>query len=231
MLRYAGTGKYFSTGAAEMAATPPDSRILGTPAEETVESEHSSEDSSEEDSQEERRSVSSLRSILDTSAAPAAAVRPESMDWSDNLEGMDKLLSNSPGKSMSDHAGNLQPAESGGNNEFSALGHPPEGPVLSGTEKLPAPHHPDKTLKTAHGHPSEGPESNIKENYVPDLDPSVKQTCKGLAEVSPIEDKAKAYLKRKKDEQIVAIRKSLGNKLLTYDAINSHSWAQLLLIR
>ena len=147
MLRYAGTGKYFSTGAAEMAATPPDSRILGTPAEETVESEHSSDDSSEEDIQEERRSVSSLRSILDTSAAPAAAVRPESMDWSDNLEGMDKLLSNSPGKSMSDHAGNLQPADVRRNNEYSALGHPPEGPVLSGT----APLQPDKTLNTAHG--------------------------------------------------------------------------------
>ena len=204
MLRYAGTGIYFSAGAAEMAATPPDTRILGTPAEETVESEHRSEDSSEEDSQEERRSVSSLRSILDTSAAPAAAVRPEAMDWSDNLEGMDNLLSNSPG-----------------NIELSALGHPPEGPVLSGTEKLPAPHHPDKTSKTAHGHPSEGPESNKKEHYVPDLDPSVKQTCKGLAEVSPIEDKAKAYLKRKKDEQITAIRTSLGDKLLTYDAINS----------
>ena len=152
MLRYAGTGIYFSAGAAEMAATPPDTRILGTPAEEeTVESEHSSEDSSEDDSQEERRSVSSLRSILDTSAAPAAAVRPEAMDWSDNLEGMDNLLSNSPGKSMSDQAGNLQPADVRRNNELSALGHPPEGPVLSGTEKLPAPLQPDKTLNTAHG--------------------------------------------------------------------------------
>ena len=135
MLRYAGTGIYFSAGAAEMAATPPDSRILGTPAEEeeTVESEHSSEDSSEDDSQEERRSVSSLRSILDTSAAPAAAVRPESMDWSDNLEGMDNLLSNSPGKSLSDQAGILQPADVRRNSEIRALGHPFEGPVLSGT--------------------------------------------------------------------------------------------------
>ena len=223
MLRYAGTGIYFSAGAAEMAATPPDTRILGTPAEEeeTVESEHSSEDSSEDDSQEERRSVSSLRSILDTSAAPAAAVRPESMDWSDNLEGMDNLLSNSPGKSLSDQAGILQPADVRRNSEIRALGHPFEGPVLSGTEKLPDPLQPDKTLNIAHGHPSEGPESDKKEIYVPDVDLSVKQTFKGLAEVSPIEDKAKAYLKRKKDEQITAIRTSLGDKLLTYDAINS----------
>ena len=46
------------------------------------------------------------------------------------------------------------------------------------------------------------------------------QTSKGLSEDDSIKDKAKAYIKRKKEEQAAVIRSSLGEKLLTYDAIN-----------
>ena len=72
-------------------------------------------------------------------------------------------------------------------------------------------------LRSSNGQPKEGPEQEKIKTTNPS---SGMQTSKGLSEDDSIKDKAKAYIKRKKEEQAAVIRSSLGEKLLTYDAIN-----------
>ena len=64
--------------------------------------------------------------------------------------------------------------------------------------------------------PDEGPDQ-----HKDSLQTSVTQTSQGRTDSASIEDRAKAYVKKKKDEQTAAIKLSLGDKALTYDAINA----------
>ena len=64
--------------------------------------------------------------------------------------------------------------------------------------------------------PDEGPDQHTARMQI-----SVTQTSQGRTDSASIEDRAKAYVKKKKDEQTAAIKLSLGDKALTYDAINA----------
>ena len=72
MYHYAGTGIHCDTGAAKMAESP-------------VKSSDTSESSSIDDDDEVTAVKASLVTILDANSRPSTAIRPEAMDWSDNL--------------------------------------------------------------------------------------------------------------------------------------------------
>ena len=71
---------------------------------------------------------------------------------------------------------------------------------------------------TCPSRPTEGQEQPLEDTATK---ASVPQTFKGRTEPTSIEDKAKAYVKRKKEEQLQVVRNSLGEMSLTYDAINA----------
>ena len=197
MYHYAGTGIHCDTGAAKMAESP-------------VKSSDTSESSSIDEDDEVTAVKASLVTILDANSRPSTAIRPEAMDWSDNLCGLDPLLSVSPGS-------HSKPA---------CRDQPTEGSVQAVTASS-SPANPAATTKNADtaslsfSHPREGRDDSETKTDKLIEDSSDKQTSKGLSEESSIENKAKAYIKRKKNEQMAAIRSSLGDKLLTYDAINT----------
>ena len=97
-------------------------------AESPEKSSDTSATSSIDDDDEVTAAKASLDTILDANSRPSIAIRPEAMDWSDNLCGMDPLLSNSPGKKITklDH-GNL-PSE-GSHSKPACRDQPIEGSV------------------------------------------------------------------------------------------------------
>ena len=159
------------------------------------------------------------------------------MDWSDNMSGTEALISASAtGRTCDSTEKTLtQVAESIGSVSTESVqtdtrtdmsqATPTEGPDLEDhTEIAPV----TQTLKgrtgvasgdvlgTGSSLPNEGPDQ-----LTASLQKSVTQTSQGRAESASIEDRAKAYVKKKKDEQTAAIKLSLGDKALTYDAINA----------
>ena len=179
----------------------------------------------------------SLRAILDANERPARACRTEDMDWSDNLSGEEALISasatgricESTEKNLTqvDESTGLVSTESVQTDTRTDMSQaiPTEGPDMEDhTEIAPV----TQTLKgrtgvasgdvlgTGSSRPNEGPDQ-----FTARLQKSVTQTSQGRTESASIEDRAKAYIKKKKDEQIAAIKLSLGDKALTYDAINA----------
>ena len=71
---------------------------------------------------------------------------------------------------------------------------------------------------TCPSRPTEGQEQPLEDTATK---ASVPQTFKGRTEPTSIEDKAKVYVKRKKEEQLQVVRNSLGEMSLTYGAINA----------
>ena len=134
MYHYAGTGIHCDTGAAKMAESP-------------VKSSDTSESSSIDDDDEVTAVKASLVTILDANSRPSTAIRPEAMDWSDNLCGLDPLLSISPGS-------HSKPA---------CRDQPIEGSVQAATASL-SPANPATSRKTTasasfpNSHPREGRE-------------------------------------------------------------------------
>ena len=72
------------------------------------------------------------------------------------------------------------------------------------------------TAKAPLGHPPEGPDENLF-----GANSGVGQSSKGSTPGVPVEDQAKAYVKKRKEEQIQLLKKSLGDKLLSYEAVNA----------
>ena len=175
MYHYAGTGIHCDTGAAKMAESP-------------VKSSDTSESSSIDDDDDEVTAVkASLVTILDANSRPSTAIRPEAMDWSDNLCGLDPLLSISPG-SHSKPACRDQPIE--GSVQAVTASSSPANPAAT-TKNA-------DTASLSFSHPREGRDDSETKTDKLIEDSSDKQTSKGLSEESSIENKAKAYKKRKK---------------------------------
>ena len=67
-----------------------------------------------------------------------------------------------------------------------------------------------------HGQPPEGlSESKDGANS------GAGQSSKGSSPGVPVDDQAKAYVKKRKEEQIQLLKKTLGDKLLSYEAVNA----------
>ena len=139
-----------------------------TPA--RLKSSDTSATSSIDDDDEETAAKASLDTILDANSRPAIAIRPEAMDWSDNLCGIDPLLSSSPRKKSTklDH-GNLSSEGSHSKsanvltytNAMTCKDQPTEGSVQAATASL-SPANPATSRKTtasasfSNSHPREG---------------------------------------------------------------------------
>ena len=194
----------------------------------------SSENETEEDSADHEGSV---RAILDASESPAKACRTEDMDWSDNLSGVEALISASDtGKICDSTELKLTPVDEPAGFVSTELVQtdprtdmhqaiPTEGPGMEDRSEIEPV---TQTFKgrtgdasgdvagTGSSLPDEGPDQ-----HTDSLQTSVTQTSQGRTDSASIEDRAKAYVKKKKDEQTAAIKLSLGDKALTYDAINA----------
>ena len=179
----------------------------------------------------------SMSELLDSNTGPSAAIgnsRTHEMEWTDSLPAADSLLESNAHSDANSH-----PFEGLSDKSSNMDSHPNEGLIISGTSNIGTSPTEDPSAAAPAGHPSEDPNttypvSHPTEGLLPDI-PDIhghsnpdEQTCKGLSEqthrgleVEPsVEDKAKAYIKKKKGEQMAAIRLSLGGKLLTYEAIN-----------
>ena len=194
----------------------------------------SSENETEEDSADHEGSV---RAILDANERPARACRTEDMDWSDNLSGVEALISasdtgricDSTEKKLTpvDELTGLVSTESVHTDSRTDMSQaiPTEGPGMEDRSEI------DPVTQILKGRtgavsgdvsgtgsslPDEGPDQHTDRLQI-----SVTQTSQGRTDSASIEDRAKAYVKKKKDEQTAAIKLSLGDKVLTYDAINA----------
>ena len=116
MLCCAGTGILSVTGAAKMPASP-------------LRREEASEDSaSDKEKSSGKSDDGNTKLILDSESGPSSAVDNDVMDWSNTLEGVDKLLSDSPAKL-------LVPVNK-------PQGHPTEGPGTVAEKPDGSPSHP-----------------------------------------------------------------------------------------
>ena len=158
------------------------------------------------------------------------------MDWSDNLSGIDNLIAAGPSKTngYSKEKGSSPTDElTESDTKKSVLTDiqtgksqaiPSQGPDMQGgSETAPVTQTSQGQTGAVRSDISTGPSLPYEGQ---DQDPTglsttVTQTSKGRTDSLSIEDKAKAYVKRKKEEQMAAIRSSLGDKALTYDAINA----------
>ena len=225
MSQFVGTGTSFSIGAAKMAEVP--ERLL---------EDSTASSSSSENEEEIADTDGSLKTILDANTRPATACRTEEMDWSDNLSGIDNLIAASPSKTdgYSKEKGSSPMDElTESDTKKSVLTDiqtgrsqaiPSQGPDMQGgSETAPVTQTSQGRTGAVGSDTSTGPSLPYEGQ---DQDPTglsttVTQTSKGRTDSLSIEDKAKAYVKRKKEEQMAAIRSSLGDKALTYDAINA----------
>ena len=83
-------------------------------------------------------------------------------------------------------------------------GHPLEGPLTTAGD----------------GQPKEGPPATTTHSKAPDGD-GAAQSYKGPASQDSVENRAKAYVKKKKGEITEELKKSFGDKILSYEAVGA----------